>query len=146
MAFATSISKKFALIAEDDALVRMAAEVILMDAGFEVYQAATGEEALSVLQDIGNDIQVLFTDVQMPPGSLSGFDLAWKCKNQWPHISIVVASGQISPKPGELPESAAFISKPFSADLVYEQLQKLLPENLQPAPLKDRSDSASRLI
>lgn len=116
-----------ALIAEDCSLVRMDLENILQDAGYDVYQVGTGEEALETLCHRGNDVQVLITDVQMPPGKLSGFDLAKICAHRWTHISIVVASGTKSPEAQSLPDNIAFLSKPFSAHQVYETLGNLGP-------------------
>jgi DNA-binding LytR/AlgR family response regulator len=93
-----------------------------------------------MLETMGDDIQLLFTDVQMP-GDQNGFDLARKCATRWPHISMVVASGQLSPKADELPKQAAFISKPFSAQVVYDRLQQILPEQQQPEPLKQATST-----
>ena len=78
---------------------------------------------------------LLFTDVQMP-GELDGFALARKVAVSWPHISIVVASGQVRPGPGSLPDKARFIAKPFSAALVRSHLHEILPDDQKPEPLK----------
>jgi CheY-like chemotaxis protein len=105
-------SGQFALVVDDDPIIRMDAADILTDAGFQTHEAANVSEALEMLEASGDNIQLLFTDVQMP-GDENGFDLARKCATRWPHIGMVVASGQLSPKADELPEQAAFISKPF---------------------------------
>lgn len=52
-----------ALIADDDALIRMDVVYILQDASFRVHEAANVEEALSILDHAGDSIQLLFTDV-----------------------------------------------------------------------------------
>ncbi|WP_367270310.1 hypothetical protein [uncultured Agrobacterium sp.] len=57
----------------------MDASDILQDAGFRVLDAATPEEALSILEKRGDSVQLLFTEVQMPPSELDGFYLAQKC-------------------------------------------------------------------
>jgi len=126
----------FALVADDDALIRMDAVSILEDAGFRAYEAANVEEALVILGEAGENIQLLFTDVQMPPSSLDGFDLARRCAEDWPHIGILVSSGLIKPKPGDMPDGAVFVEKPFSAEVIYDRLQAILPDGQQPAPLK----------
>jgi CheY-like chemotaxis protein len=69
----------FALVVDDDALIRMDAVHILEEAGFRALEAAAPEEALSVLEQRGDRIQLLFTDVQMPPSEHDGFYLARKC-------------------------------------------------------------------
>lgn len=126
----------YALVADDDVMIRMDASDILQDAGFRVHEASGVEEALSILAQAGNAIQLLFSDVQMPPSELSGFDLARKRAADWPHIKIVVSSGEKRPGPGDMPEGAVFISKPFSAEVIYEQLDRLLPDGQKPEPLK----------
>jgi len=131
----------FALVVDDDALIRMDAANILEEAGFRVLEAATPEEALSVLEQRGDSVQLLFTDVQMPPSELDGFYLAKECAASWPEIGIIVASGQIEPKADDLPEGAIFVRKPFSADVVHDHLQRLLPDGKKPEPLKQRASS-----
>lgn len=125
----------YALVADDDPLIRIDASDILQDAGFRVHEASSVAEALAILQQADPSIQLLFTDVQMPPGELNGFDLARRCSRDWPHIAIVVSSGMIKPKPGDLPDGAVFISKPFSAEVVFDHLQQLLPDGEKPEPL-----------
>ena len=131
----------YALVVDDDGLIRMDAVDILEEAGFRVLEAANAEEALLVLQKHGEDIQLLFTDVQMPPGELNGFHLARQCYASWPHIGIIVASGMIEPSEGEMPQEARFVKKPFSADVVYDHLQELLPDGKKPQPSKQRATS-----
>jgi DNA-binding NtrC family response regulator len=134
----TDDSRPFALVADDDDLIRMAAGGILEEAGFRPIEAAQVEDAIEVLKAQGGDIQLLFTDVQMPPGELTGFDLAKACAKGWPHIGILVASGNAHPGPGDMPDGAVFISKPFSADVVYERLNEILPDGRKPEPLLQR--------
>ena len=122
----------YALVADDDVMIRLDASDILQDAGFKVHEAGGVEEAIDILKRTGASIQLLFSDVQMPPGELNGFDLARKCAEGWPHIKILVASGQISPNPGDMPDGAVFIGKPFTHEVVHE----LLPDGLKPERLK----------
>jgi len=129
----------YALVADDDALIRMDAADILENAGFRVHEASGVDDAMAILQQDGESIQLLFTDVQMPPGELNGFHLARECSKHWPHIGILVASGALEPKPEDLPNGARFVRKPFSADVVYNHLQDILPDGRKPEPLKKRA-------
>jgi two-component system, response regulator PdtaR len=54
------------LLVEDELLVRMAAADDLQDAGFHVLEAANADVALAVLEICSDDVQVLFTDIDMP--------------------------------------------------------------------------------
>ena len=124
-----------ALVVDDDFLILMDATSILEDAGFRVLEATNVAQALRVLAEHHETVQLLFTDVHMP-GDADGFELARRTAESWPHIAVVVASGQAEPGPGDLPEGATFIGKPFSAEIVRHHVRKTLPDERQPEPLK----------
>ena len=130
----------YALVADDDALIRMDACEILKEAGFRCHDAATAEQAVELLGTFGQNVQLLFTDVSMPPGKMTGFDLARRCARDWLEISILVASGGTLPRPGDMPDGALFIRKPFTAEVVREHLLKILPEGRRPEPLEQGAD------
>lgn len=69
----------YALVADDDTLIRMDACEILKEAGFRCHDAATAEQAVELLGSFGQNIQLLFTDLSMPPGKMTGFELARHC-------------------------------------------------------------------
>lgn len=127
----------YVLVVDDDAIIRLEACAILMDAGFRCYEAVDGDDAIKVLQRFGQNITLLFTDVEMP-GSTNGLDLARYTAERWPEIEIVVASGRRSPEPGDMPDRATFIGKPFDEDVVHSHLAEKLPEGKKPEPLKRR--------
>ncbi|MCJ2066803.1 response regulator [Methylobacterium sp. J-088] len=114
----------------------MDAADILEEAGYTPVEAHHGDHALDMLRQHHPSVHVLFTDVQMPGGGRDGFALARETAASWPHIAIVVASGEMRPQPGDLPEGATFISKPFSAQVVREHLRKIVDDDIQPEPLK----------
>jgi two-component system, response regulator PdtaR len=100
------------LVVEDEMLVRMVVADVLSDAGFTVLESTSAEEALRLLE-IRPDVQVLFTDVNMP-GALDGLGLAQAVHNRSPGIGILIGSGRIRPGPGELPPGTRFIAKPYA--------------------------------
>lgn len=136
MAYPTRLPRPLALIADDNAVIRMDVADILEEAGFSSIEAHHGDHALGMLEQHHPGLHVLFTDVQMPGGQRDGFALARETAASWPHIAIVVASGEMRPQPGDLPEGATFIAKPFSAEVVREHLRKVVAEEVQPQPLK----------
>ena len=125
-----------AVVVDDDAFIRLHAAGILEDAGFTSLEATNGDEAVVLLAAHHASVQLLFTDVQMP-GSCDGFALARHTASSWPHIGIVVASGQSRPGRNDLPEGAVFINKPFSAEVVHHHLRRVLTEDQTPGPLKN---------
>ena len=100
------------LLVEHEMLVRMVAADLLEDAGFTVLESASAEEALRLLET-RPDVQVLFTDVNMP-GALDGLGLAQTVHERSPGVGILIGSGRIRPAPGELPVGARFIPKPYA--------------------------------
>jgi CheY-like chemotaxis protein len=63
------------LVVEDEALVRMTLVDVLDDAGFNVIEAIHADDALQALRSAPG-IQAVVTDVEMPRGSINGFELA----------------------------------------------------------------------
>jgi len=124
-----------ALVVDDDLMILMDAASILEEAGFHVLEASSVAQALDVLATYHEAVQLLFTDVQMPGGA-DGFELARQTAERWPHIAIVVASGQVRPGPGDLPEGATFIGKPFSAEIGRQHVCKVMSDEQLPVPLK----------
>jgi CheY-like chemotaxis protein len=125
----------YALVVDDEPLILMDACDILSDAGFRPLEAGDVDEAIGILEEHADKVTLLFTDVQMP-GGRDGFDLAREAARRWPEIRTLVASGAATPNDGDLPEGAVFISKPFSASVVHDRLQELLPDGEKPEPLK----------
>ena len=132
-----SANGSYALVVDDDPLILMHASDIIEDAGFRPLMAHCSAVALKILEEQAPNVTLLFTDVEMD-GEHDGFHLARQTAACWPDIRILVASGHRSPGVGDLPEGAVFVSKPFSADIVYQRLHELLPDHRKPSPLKMR--------
>lgn len=134
MCVMTVLTNPYAVVVDDDVLILMHISDILADAGFQTLEASNGDDAKALIDEKGNGIALLFTDVQMP-GSLDGFALARHVADHWPEIEIVVASGLLKPQPGDMPARGTFISKPFSAEVVRDHLRRTLPAGKRPHPL-----------
>jgi len=91
-------------------------------AGFQVVEASNGEEALSLLES-NPDITVLFTDINMP-GLLDGITLASIAAVQWPHLAIIIGSGDVLPPSGSLPSGITFIRKPCVPESVIQLIRE----------------------
>ncbi|WP_414476255.1 response regulator [Microvirga sp. M2] len=98
------------LLVEDEPLVRLVAADLLVDANFRVIEASNAEEALTVLR-AGVEVDVLLSDVEMPPG-LNGYELARHTHECWPTVEILITSGREWPRARDLPPGAAFLAKP----------------------------------
>jgi two-component system, response regulator PdtaR len=112
------------LIVEDEPLVRMLGADVLEEAGYEVVEAFNGDEALEVLA-ARPDINVLFTDVNMP-GSLDGLDLARVVHARRPDIKLLIASGQVRLSEDEIPNAGRFLAKPYGQEAIIRHVRELM--------------------
>ncbi len=79
-----------ALLVDDEELVRASTSYMLADLGYRVIEAASGEEAMRLL-DAGQPFDLLVTDHLMP--GISGTDLAREVRNARPGTAILLVSG-----------------------------------------------------
>jgi len=112
------------LIVEDELLIRLNAVEMIEEAGFEVVEAASADEAIAILEG-RLDITVVFTDIQMP-GSMDGLKLAAAVRDRWPPIMIVATSGRVKLGPGDLPEGGRFLPKPYSPAEITKILREVI--------------------
>src|SRR3954469_13473232 len=109
------------LLVEDEVLVRMVAADVLENAGSTVLESTNAEEALRLLET-RPDVQVLFTDVNMP-GPLDGHGLAQAVHERSPGVGILIGSGRVRPAPGELPPGTRFIAKPYASSALTDAVR-----------------------
>ena len=109
------IEHRTALLVEDDVLQRMFGADVLEEAGFDVLEAATADEALALIEC--QVIDALVTDVEMP-GSMSGVELACLVRRRFPHIPILITSGGGRPAAQALPPGGRFLAKPYDPEEV----------------------------
>jgi CheY-like chemotaxis protein len=124
----TAAKRAVVLVVEDDVLLRINAAEMIESAGFDVIETASADEAIAVLERCVV-IHVVFTDIQMP-GSMDGLKLAHVVRSRWPPVGIIATSGQVAPRPGDLPEGGKFLQKPYSAVLVANALRELIGDSI----------------
>jgi CheY-like chemotaxis protein len=112
------------LVVEDEAIIRMDIAGQLSDAGYEVFEAGTADEAVSLLE-ANASIRILFTDIDMP-GSMDGLKLAAAVRDRWPPVKIVVTSGHRVVEITDLPDGSVFFSKPYRHGRVVTSFRELL--------------------
>jgi CheY-like chemotaxis protein len=112
--FASESTPPVVLVVDDDIDVRDTVVGILESRGYTVVEAASGREALEIL-DRDETIGVLFTDVMMP--GISGITLAKKALEKRPGLKVVLTSAYMREAPGE---DIPVLKKPFhTADLLH---------------------------
>ncbi len=116
------------LAVEDDPDVLEIAIEAIRSFGYNVYPATDANEALRILQQ-DLSIDLLFTDIIMPPGK-NGVELAQDALKLRPSLRILLASGyprdaleahEVSSQP-----NMAFIRKPYSLSALNAQLGSLV--------------------
>jgi len=112
MANALSPSKPVVLVVEDEPLILSDAAAMIQDAGFDVIEARSADEAIEILT-ARSDIRVVFTDIEMP-GSMDGLRLARVVRDKWPPVELIVTSGRRKLVDGDLPERGRYIGKPYT--------------------------------
>ncbi|SRR6266403_1354429 len=113
------------LIVEDDFLLRMDAVQMIEEAGFDCAEAANADDAISILE-ARSDINVIFTDIDMPKGSMNGLRLAHAVRGRWPPIKIITTSGYFGVEEDDLPAGGKFIPKPYSFTHVTQIIRDLM--------------------
>lgn len=112
-----------ALIVEDDSGLRELAAALLEETELRVVECEDAEQAIGVLAREGENVALIFTDIRLP-GLLDGIDLAKRVKAVWPHINVVVTSGYTARRPEMLPDSVAYMPKPWLALEVLKQAER----------------------
>jgi two-component sensor histidine kinase/DNA-binding NarL/FixJ family response regulator len=112
------------LVVEDEMVLRMRAVDIVEDAGFVPVEAVSADQAINILES-RDDISLLFTDIQMP-GSMDGLKLAHAAHARWPHIKIILVSGQIAVTDADKPDDSKFFPKPLEVQQMITELQEMV--------------------
>ena len=94
------------LIVEDSAIILMGAIDLVISGGYEALEACDADEAIRILES-RNDIDLVFTDVQMP-GTMDGIKLSHYIRGRWPPVKLIVASGAAILDESSLPVGAGF--------------------------------------
>jgi CheY-like chemotaxis protein len=107
-----SLDPKLALVVEDDLLQREALSSLLKQHRMDVIACDSAEAGELVLGRAGLEISVLIADVTLA-GCMSGLELARFARNRFPHLKIIIVSGQHLQ---QLPSDVCFLQKPYRPD------------------------------
>ncbi len=110
------------LLVEDEPPVRHLFAQALTRAGYQVYEARNGEEALKVFEQHGDAIDLLLTDLRMP--YMGGAELAHQLKARRQTLKLICVSGY--PPAGETEMTTDFLAKPFSRDALLAKVREVL--------------------
>jgi two-component system, cell cycle sensor histidine kinase and response regulator CckA len=115
------------LLVEDETSVRNLASRILQDRGYNIIEAADGQEALRQAKEHNGKIHLVLTDVIMP--GMSGSSLVVQIEAVRPDIKALYISGYTDNAivhHGILDSDIAFLQKPFSPNQLARKVREVL--------------------
>ena len=81
------------LLVEDEPLIITIMTECLIEAGYDVIQAADGAEAFRLIADPPDEFCVLVTDIHLSEGP-NGLDVAARLRGRFPDLPVIVATGR----------------------------------------------------
>jgi two-component system cell cycle sensor histidine kinase/response regulator CckA len=115
------------LLVEDEDPVRAVNSRALSARGYTVLEAASGVEALRIIADEGQPIDLVVSDVVMP--EMDGPTLLMRLRQHRPHLKVIFVSGYAEDAfRKNLPEGEAFnfLPKPFSLKQLVETVKETI--------------------
>lgn len=123
----SDLTGKRVIVVEDAQAIRELMARVLRGAGCRVIEVRSGAEAMLILEDVGENIDLLVTDVVMP--RMSGFELANRVSHRFPELPILLISGY-APAALSAREGAHLglpvLSKPFTPEQLREAVRDVL--------------------
>ncbi len=117
------------LLVEDEDAVRMGGIRALQMRGYRVLEAASGVEALAILEENDGDVDIIVSDVVMP--EMDGPTLLKEVRKNYPNIKFLFVSGYAKDAFAKnLPQDAVFgfLSKPFTLKQLALTVKETLAE------------------
>jgi PAS domain S-box-containing protein len=115
------------LVVEDEPGVRRLTKRILESAGYRVFAAANGTEALQLLERSTEAIQLTLTDMVMP--GMNGRELASRVARLRPGIKVLYMTGYTADallRRGALDATSRVVTKPFTARELRRHVREIL--------------------
>ena len=107
---------------DDDFRVRESVERLVESAGYAHLVFSSAEEFLG--SGTLAAATCVITDVRMP-GKMDGLALAREVHDRWPHIGIMVVSGQSIPGTHRLPAGCRFLRKPYCPEAAVKHAHEM---------------------
>ena len=109
------------LVVEDDEILRSLTVEAISLLGLCVFDCASAEDALPMLEDSGS-IALVITDIYMP-GKTNGLQLANIIWSRWPRLPVIITSGKKSIPERRLPTHSMFMRKPWSLETLHQAIR-----------------------
>ncbi len=123
----SSHQKATVLVVEDDSTVRNLVQTVLLAAGHRVLVARGPQEAMEMVHERTEGIDLLLTDVVMP--TMDGLSMARTIQHASPTVKVLFMSGYANHgivHEGQLEHNLEFIQKPFTPGELVLRIQQVL--------------------
>jgi CheY-like chemotaxis protein len=128
---ATEQRMQTVLLVDDEPSVLLVMRRLLEGHGYKVFHATSGREALEIWNAHQDEIDLLFTDLQMP--EMNGSELAGRLRSLRPDLKILFTSGSgISVVEAMLATwhwRDRFVPKPYKPGALIEAVQGALADD-----------------
>jgi PAS domain S-box-containing protein len=118
---------RYALLVEDEDVVRLTTARLLSRLGWTVIVAEDGEAGWKAFEQHRSKLELVVTDVRMP--KLDGLSLARRIRAAVPGLPILVVSGydRVDGANSAAVEGTAFLAKPYALSALRDALARILP-------------------
>lgn len=115
------------LVVEDDQLLQRVVEETLTDGGFDIVIAASGENAVELLDTADGKYRALVTDVNLGRDRMNGWDVARRAREIDSNFPVVYMSGDSAEDWSSrgVPDSI-MLSKPFAPAQLVTAVSQIL--------------------
>lgn len=117
------------LVVEDEDLIRLLITEELVEAGFEVCEAQTGDRAAALIEAAPAIFCLLVTDIHMP-GHLDGIAVARLLRSRYPSVPIIYTTGRPDVLDSMAPQGTrdAVLPKPYAPSDLLKTVKRMLAE------------------
>jgi DNA-binding response OmpR family regulator len=118
------------LFVEGDILVRTAMAAYIRECGYAVIEAASSDEAISLLRGDPAGIDIVFADVEIP-GSVDGFGLSRWIREHRVDVRLILAGTlqKAAQLAGDLCEEGPHLRKPYEPSALVDWIKRLRARN-----------------
>lgn len=114
------------LVVEGEDARRHTLETLMTDLGCVVQTARNGPQAMSVIEDLEEDLDLMLADAVMP-GGLNGVELAKAIRHRHPQIQIVLtADAALSVQMDGLGHNITVLARPYEDQALVQTVKQIL--------------------
>lgn len=125
------------LVVDDERIARRLLYRALNEEGYRVFEAASADEAMGVLELAHWYIHLIMLDVVMP--GVDGVELGRRILQRWPSLRLLYMSAhpaEILVQHGLIDPQVHFLAKPFTLDELMSRVEVASDRRIAPKPVR----------